>query len=58
MRWPTYIYVGALAALIAGSMVLSYSGTSLPGPDESNSVSLRDVKSRRSHFLMYYALGK
>lgn len=58
MNWKTWTYIGVLSALVVGSFGLSFSGAMLPGPDESSSISLRNVQNRRTHFGAYYAFGK
>jgi len=58
MNWKTYTFIGFLAVTVLGSFYLSYSGATLPTPDEKSTVSLRNVQNRRTHFMRYYAFGK
>jgi len=58
VNWKTYTFIGILSCFVLGAFYLSYSGASLPGPDQGTQVSLRNVQSRRTHFMTYYAFGK
>lgn len=58
VSWPTYLFIGVLVSLMLGSCTLTTTGMLLPKTDEASSVSLRDVSSRRTHFMTHYALGK
>lgn len=58
MNWKTFTFIGIMAAIVFGSFYLSYSGATLPGPDKSGEMSLRDVSNRRTHFMTYFAFGK
>ena len=58
ISWPAYLFVGVLALLMIVSFTLTTTGMLLPKSDEASSVSLRDVASRRSHFITHYAFVK
>ena len=58
VSWPTYLFIGVLALLMLTSCTLTTTGMLLPKSDEGSSVSLRDVSSRRTHFMTHYAFGK
>ena len=58
MNWQTGTFIGLLATMVLGTTFLSYSGAMLPGPNTTDALSLRNVESRRTHFMRSFALGK
>jgi hypothetical protein len=58
MGWKSFTYIAALALLTLGTFYVTYSGAMLPGPEEEGSLSLRNVQTRRTHFMHYHSFGK
>ena len=58
MSWQTTTFIGFLAAIVTGAVAMSMSGAMLPTSDESDALSLRNIESRRTHYMRNYALGK
>lgn len=58
----TILYTGVLAAILGGSLYLSFSGSGLPGPEEGKKISLKEGSrggaTRRSHYYGGYIGGK
>ena len=58
MSWKSLAYIAALVSLIVGTFYATYSGAMLPGPEKGGSLSLRNVQTRRTHFMRYHSFGK
>jgi len=58
MSWKGFTYIAALALVVLGTFYATYSGAMLPGPEEGGSLSLRNVQTRRTHFMRYHSFGK
>ena len=58
MGLTNILYSAGLGVLVLGAVWATSSGAMLPGPDSSESISLRNVQARRTHFMRYYAFGK
>jgi hypothetical protein len=58
MSWKSLVYIAALASLVLGTLYATYSGAMLRGPEKGGSLSLRNVQTRRTHFMRYHSFGK
>jgi len=58
MNFGAGLYMGLLGLVIAGAGFFTYTGALLPNPDENSTLSLKDVETRRTHFVRNYAMGK
>ena len=58
LSWPAYGFIGALVLLTVVSFTLTSTGMLLPKSSTTDSVSLRDVSARRTHYVSHYAFGK
>lgn len=58
MNWKTGTYLGILSTVLVTSVILTWTGAALPGPDETTDFSMRNVQNRRTHFMRYYSFGK
>jgi len=50
--------MGVVSATLAGAVFLSFSGMFIPKTDAKGGLSLKDVETRRTHYVRSYSLGK
>lgn len=58
MKWIARIYIGFMIVAVASASYMTYTGMLLPSADSDTQLSLKNVETRRTHFVYMYALGK